>query len=183
MDEADREGVRRCGGEEGAGPAGPVDLGDGFSLRPFRDAADAEACAALMAGSEPWRTLGRDRAALVASLRTPGPERYLAERDGGCAGLLVLNLRGAFVGYLQTVAVAERFRGRGLGTALVGFAEARILRDHPNVFLCVSDFNPGARRLYERLGYTVVGELPDYLVRGRGEILMRKSRGPLLGDG
>ena len=166
MDEADREGVRRCGGEEGAGPAGPVDLGDGFSLRPFRDAADAEACAAL-----------------VASLRTPGPERYLAERDGGCAGLLVLNLRGAFVGYLQTVAVAERFRGCGLGTALVGFAEARILRDHPNVFLCVSDFNPGARRLYERLGYTVVGELPDYLVRGRGEILMRKSRGPLLGDG
>ncbi len=173
------------GAVEAAGgpPPAAADLGDGVSVRPFRGAADAEACAGLMAASEPWRTLGRSREDLLASLRAPGPERYLAERGGACAGLLVLNLRGAFVGYLQTVAVAAPFRGRGLGTALVAFAEARIFRDHPNVFLCVSSFNPGAQRLYRRLGYREVGELPDYLVRGHGEILMRKSRGPLFGAG
>lgn len=52
------------------------------------------------------------------------------------------------------------------------------LRESPSVFLCVSSFNAGAQGLYRRLGYTVVGELTDYLVRGHGEVLMRKSRGP-----
>ena len=47
------------------------------------------------------------------------------------------------------------------------------------MFICVSSFNPGARRLYERLGYQVVGELPDYMVRGHSEILLRKTTGPL----
>jgi ribosomal protein S18 acetylase RimI-like enzyme len=47
--------------------------------------------------------------------------------------------------------------------------------------MCVSSFNEGARRLYERLGYTVVGELTDYIVQGQSEILLRKTRGPLAG--
>ena len=34
-------------------------------------------------------------------------------------------------------------------------------------------------QLYERLGYKLVGELDDYLVRGYSEFLMRKSVGPL----
>lgn len=46
------------------------------------------------------------------------------------------------------------------------------------MFLCVSDFNPRARALYERLGYELVGELPDFLVRGQAELLYRKTRGP-----
>ena len=69
-------------------------------------------------------------------------------------------------------------RGRDLGARLVAHAERRIFRDSPNVFLCVSTFNTGARRLYHRLGYAEVGELTDYLVRGHGEVLLRKSRGP-----
>jgi ribosomal protein S18 acetylase RimI-like enzyme len=75
--------------------------------------------------------------------------------------------------------VHESWRGRGLGTALIAFAERRILRDQPNVFICVSSFNARARRLYERLGYEVVGELKDFVVRGHSEFLLRKSTGPL----
>jgi hypothetical protein len=71
-----------------------------------------------------------------------------------------------------------------VGSALLAFAEERIFREHPNVFICVSDFNPGARRLYERLGYRLVGELADYVVAGHSELLLRKTRGPLgAGDG
>ena len=62
---------------------------------------------------------------------------------------------------------------------LMGFAEERILRQSPNVFLCVSAFNRRAQKFYERLGYQRVGELPDFLVQGQAEILMRKTRGPL----
>jgi predicted GNAT family acetyltransferase len=94
------------------------------------------------------------------------------------AGFAIVCMVGAFVGYIQTVCVAPAERGRGLGSLLVAHAEERIFRESPNVFLCVSSFNPDARRLYQRLGYAVVGELTDYLVPGHSETLMRKSRGP-----
>lgn len=155
---------------------------DALTIRPLRAAqADLEACARLMASSEPWVTLGRDYATSLQFLRDPGREVYVATCDDRLAGFLVLNLQGAFVGYLQTICIAPGLRGQGLGSRLVAFAEERIFREHPNVFLCVSSFNVNARRLYERLGYAVVGELTDYLVAGCSEILMRKTRGPLLG--
>jgi ribosomal protein S18 acetylase RimI-like enzyme len=70
-------------------------------------------------------------------------------------------MRGPLRGYIQTVCVAAEHRGRGIGTDLVRWAERRIRRDSPHVFLCVSSFNSGAQRLYERLGYRAVGRLPD----------------------
>jgi len=97
---------------------------------------------------------------------------------GARAGFLILCLTGPFTGYIQTVLVAPGYQSQGLGTRLVAFAEERIFRVSPNVFLCVSSFNLDARRLYERLGYTYVGELTDFLVRGQSELLFRKSRGP-----
>jgi ribosomal protein S18 acetylase RimI-like enzyme len=62
---------------------------------------------------------------------------------------------------------------------MLSFAEERILATVPNVFLCVSSFNEGAKRLYRRLGYEVIGELRDYVVEGHSEILLRKTTGPL----
>lgn len=160
-------------------PSGPAPS-EALVIRSMDPDSEAEACARLMATSEPWVTLGRGYDASLAFLRDPAREIHVATFHGELAGFLVLNLQGAFVGYLQTICIAPGLRGLGLGSKLVAFAEARIFREHPNVFLCVSSFNPGARRLYERLGYAVVGELPDYLVAGHAEILMRKTRGPLL---
>jgi ribosomal protein S18 acetylase RimI-like enzyme len=139
---------------------------------------EAAACARLMAGSEPWLTLGRSYARALEIIRDPTREVTVAVRDGRVAGFVIVCMLGPFVGYIQTVAVAAEERGRGLGARLVAHAEARIFRESPNVFMCVSTFNSGARRLYQRLGYTEVGELTDYLVRGHGEVLLRKSRGP-----
>jgi [ribosomal protein S18]-alanine N-acetyltransferase len=147
-------------------------------IRPLAGPGEAETCARLMAGSEPWLTLGRSYEASLRLVQDPTREVYVAECAGAVGGFVVLCLTGAFVGYIQTVCVAPDQRGRGLGTRLVAFAEDRIFRESPNVFLCVSSFNPGARRLYERLGYAYVGELPDYLVAGHAELLFRKSRGP-----
>jgi len=148
-------------------------------IRRLAGRAEAEACARMMAESEPWLTLGRSRAACLAVVEDPGKEQYVALEDGAPAGLLVLDLRGPFRGYIQSVCVAGSLRGRGIGTALVRFAEARIFRESPNVFLCVSSFNPDARRLYERLGYVLVGALDDFLVAGHAELLYRKSIAPL----
>jgi [ribosomal protein S18]-alanine N-acetyltransferase len=140
---------------------------------------DAEACARLMADSEPWLTLGRSYEASLAIVRDPNREVYVARDEQGIAGFLILCLVGAFVGYIQTVAVQPDRRGQGLGTELIRFAERRILREFPNIFMCVSSFNVDARRLYEKLGYTAVGELTDYIVQGHSEVLLRKTTGPL----
>jgi ribosomal protein S18 acetylase RimI-like enzyme len=134
-----------------------------------------------MAASEPWITLKRGVDASFRILKDESKERYVAHAGGEIAGFLILNMKGAFVGYVQTVCAAPAFRGMGVGTALMAFAERRVFRESPNVFLCVSSFNPGARRLYERLGYAYVGELADYLVAGHSERLYRKSIGPILG--
>ncbi len=102
----------------------------------------------------------------------------MAERGGRIAGFIVVNMHGPFRGYIQTVCVTPEQRGQGLGTALIHWAEERIFRESPNVFLCVSSFNDDALHLYQRLGYEVIGELRDFLVRGHAEILLRKTWGP-----
>jgi ribosomal protein S18 acetylase RimI-like enzyme len=63
---------------------------------------------------------------------------------------------------------------------LIRFAENRILGETPNVFLCVSSFNPMALRLYKRLGYEAIGELTNFIVPDHSEILLRKTIGPLV---
>lgn len=152
-----------------------------LSIKPLASDAEANACARLMATSEPWITLDRDFETSLAVVRDPTREVYVARDATGIAGFLIVSMTGAFVGYIQTVCIDSRCRGEGLGSRLVQFAEERILRVSPNVFMCVSSFNHGARRLYERLGYRVVGELTDYLVGGHSEILLRKTVGPLSG--
>ena len=142
---------------------------------------DADACARIMASSEPWMTLGRDHAASLETVRDPTREVFVATSEGDpqVLGFLILSMRGAFVGYIQSVAVRDDWRGRGLGTALIAFAESRIFAETPNAFICVSSFNARARALYARLGYETIGELRDYIVRGHSEWLLRKSIAPL----
>jgi ribosomal-protein-alanine N-acetyltransferase len=153
-----------------------------LTFRPLGDEHEVETCARMMAQSEPWKTLRRDYEMCRRTLSDPTREVYVAlasDDKAEIAGFVILNMKGAFVGYIQTLCVAPERRGQGTGTALLQFAEERILRDTPNVFICVSSFNEGAQRLYARLGYTIVGELNDYIVSGHSEILLRKTIAPL----
>jgi ribosomal protein S18 acetylase RimI-like enzyme len=151
-------------------------------IETLRNDDDARACAAMMCGSDPWLVLGRSFDDCLRVVTDVTCETYVARENETVRGLIIVNMRGAFVGYIRIVCVAADARGSGLGSQLVAFAEERIFRETPNVFLCVSSFNRRARALYERLGYEAVGELKDYIVRGASEILMRKTRGPLKTD-
>jgi ribosomal-protein-alanine N-acetyltransferase len=148
-------------------------------IRKLRHIAEAERCARMMANSEPWITLGRDYEASLKILTEPSREVFLAARDGEIVGFAILGMHGAFVGYIQSVCVAPEWRGKGIGSRLMAHAEKRIFSEAPNVFLCVSSFNKGAQKLYERLGYEVIGVLKDYIVSGHSEILLRKTIAPL----
>jgi len=148
-------------------------------MRIPESAAELQLCARTMASSEPWLTLRRDEAQALQLLSNPAKEVYVAALENEITGFVILDLNGAFRGYLQTVCVMPQWRKHGIGSRLIAFAEERIFREHPNVFMCVSSFNTGAQRLYARLGYEVVGVLKDYVVAGHDEILLRKSLAPL----
>ena len=148
-----------------------------LNIAPLTTRDDLEWCARVMADNEPWKTLKRDYASSLEVLSNPSKEQYLVRTDGERAGLLILDMTGPFAGYIQTIAVAPRARNRGIGTRALAWAEERIFSDSPNVFICVSSFNPDAQRLYERLGYEQVGVLKHFIVDGHDEWLLRKTRG------
>lgn len=140
---------------------------------------EARECARLMAGSEPWITLGRGFEESFAAITDTPMEVYVALTGGSIAGFIVIQMSGAFVGYIKAVAVRPELRGMGIGSALITFSEDRIFRSEPNVFITVSSFNERAERLYRRLGYSVVGELKEFIIPGHSEILLRKSIAPI----
>lgn len=158
-----------------------TNAGMDLSISALEGEDEVRSCARLMASSEPWITLGRSYETCLGVIQDPSREVYVARQETRFAGFLILCMTGAFVGYIQTVCIDPSCRGRGLGTRLLQFAEERILRVSPNIFMCVSSFNDAARRLYLRLGYHVVGELPDLIVQGHSEILLRKTVGPSTG--
>ncbi len=78
---------------------------------------------------------------------------------------------------MKILVVDEGYRSQGVGRRLMDALEEHAFRDWPNVYLCVSDFNPAAHAFYRRRGYEEIGLLKDLLLPGKGEILMRKSIG------
>ena len=120
------------------------------AIRPLAGESEARRCAEMMSSTEPWITLRRNFDESLAIVNDPTSEVYLAVEDARVLGFIILMMRAVFSGYIRTVCVDDAARGSGLGTQLVQFAEERIFRETPNVFLCVSSFNPRARQLFCR---------------------------------
>jgi ribosomal-protein-alanine N-acetyltransferase len=131
--------------------------------------------AELMAGSEPWISLGI----------TPEQARkfctdheyliYVAHAGGRSCGAMVIHPKGlASSPYLKSLIVEKDFRNHGAGAALLEFAENVFRPSARYFFLCVSSFNTRAMAFYVRHGYTRIGELKDYIIEGHSEILMHK---------
>jgi len=136
----------------------------------------------MLSVSEPWRTLGygaQDWDKLFTIVEAgPLRESYVIECDGQPSGLAVVRRHFLFGDYLELLAVSPAQRGCGLGRVLLDHIEARTFARANNLFACVSDFNTEARRFYQRQGYVEVGSLPNLLIDGRDEILLRKTTGP-----
>jgi hypothetical protein len=64
---------------------------------------------------------------------------------------------------IQGVWTPPALRGRGYATLALAATARRLLASNPTVSLYVNDFNTEAIALYERIGFTRVGELATYL--------------------
>jgi [ribosomal protein S18]-alanine N-acetyltransferase len=137
--------------------------------------AEKEWAAGVMAGSEPWITLGRNLESCLEVCHRPEYQVFVARLGRQLCGFIVLVRRGvAGSPYVASIAVADGFRGTGVGSRLLEFAEDLFRSTARHIFLCVSSFNVRARALYERRGYAAVGEFKDYIIDGASEILMHK---------
>jgi ribosomal protein S18 acetylase RimI-like enzyme len=106
-------------------------------------------------------------------------EIYVAEKDGETLGFIRYSLNGMFMmfPYLRNIAIKPGYRGQGIGTILLKYFENKAFKYSDTLFLLVSDFNPAAKRLYERIGYQQVGEIPNLIKEGISEQLLMKKRG------
>lgn len=143
---------------------------------------EKQSCADIMAGSDPWITLGIALDQVLETIKDPWNETYVVRLDGEIVGTFILQTRGAFSVYLKSIAIKPELRGRNFGKIIMSYIERMVFPENANLFLCVSSFNTGALKFYEKLGYQKIGVLKDYLVRGYDEILMRKASGSLLGN-
>jgi ribosomal protein S18 acetylase RimI-like enzyme len=129
--------------------------------------------AGQLAGSDPWITLGRTFEHCYRSCTDPEFMVYIAHLEGAPCGAIILDPKGlAGSPYLKSLIIAEEYRGRGAGAALLEFAENLFRPSSRHFFLCVSSFNKRAIAFYERHGYSRVGEFKDYIIEGESEILM-----------
>lgn len=147
---------------------------DGLVIR-MASPEDTDWAIQLLLGSEPWTTLGATEEQFLKIFRDPQYLTFVAHLNGIPCGLLILHPRGlASSPYVKTVAVTPETRSRGIGAALMQFAENHFRSESKHIFLCVSSFNERAKVFYHNLGYHIVGELKDYIIEGESEILMHK---------
>jgi len=127
-----------------------------------------------MAGSEPWITLGSDLENRREGVQRPGTELYVAREGEVRKGFVLVAEYGMAGGpYIASIGVAEDARGHGVGAELLRFVEERFA-SHSHIFLLVSSFNEKAQRFYKKHGYERVGEVKDYVVAGKSELIYHK---------
>lgn len=102
---------------------------------------DLSTCASMLSSNNPWITLGIGYHDTMGTLSDTSREVYVAQRAESILGFIVIEMNGAFTGYIKSICVSPQHRNMGIGQSLMEFAEKRIFRDKPNVFLCVSSFN------------------------------------------
>ena len=148
-------------------------------VRPMT-AEDRAAVIELLADSDPWKRLGY-QAKDWESYFTPlpqGRDSYIVHQDGRAAGIAVVRQKFLLGDYIELLGVADWARGKGLGGLLLTHIEAAVFTRAKNLFACVSDFNDQARHFYKKQGYQEIGPMPDLLIPGSSEILIRKTGGP-----
>lgn len=105
-------------------------------------------------------------------------EIYVAlDERSSCIGFVWVITNGAFHSfpYIHIIAVKSENRGQGIGKKLLQHVED-VYSNNKKLFLVVADFNPEAKHLYESLGYTAIGDIPDLYRKGITECLMMKSK-------
>lgn len=98
--------------------------------------------------------------------------------NGEPVGVMVYVMNGMYGGYpyLELLGVRQDVRGQGIGGKLVDyFVDLCRKAGHNKCFICVSDFNVRAKKLYVSKGFEPVALIPDLLKDGIAEWSLMKK--------
>lgn len=157
----------------------PIDSLTRTIVRDMR-AEDRDPVIEILTGSDPWKRLGFtavDWNRIFAPLPT-GRDTFVLEIEGNVLGIAIVRRKFLFGDYLELLGISPSAVGRGLGSRLLTHVESLTFARANNMFACVSDFNEAARAFYRKQGYKEIGPMPNFLIPGYAEILLRKTTGP-----
>ena len=160
----------------------PIDDRDRTIIRDMREE-DRDAVIGILTSSDPWKRLGftaSDWLRIFAPLPA-GRDTFILDVDGTVVGIAIVRRKFLFGDYLELLGIAPSATGRGFGSRLLSHIESLTFARAPNLFACVSDFNDAARAFYRQQGYKEIGPMPNFLIPGYAEILLRKTAGPAKG--
>ena len=141
---------------------------------------DRDAVVQLLVDSDPWKTLGyiREDWERIFCPTPPARESFVVELEGAVVAIAIVRQKFLLGDYLELLGVADRVRGKGVGKQLLHHVESLVFGRAKNLFACVSDFNTVAREFYKKQGYQEIGPIPNFLIPGSAELLLRKTAGP-----
>lgn len=148
-------------------------------------ASDRDAVVQFLADSDPWKTLGytgTDWNRIFAPI-PQGREAIVAVVNNKVAGVALIREKFLLGDYLELLGVAPWARNTGVGGTLLAHVERAVFARTKNLFACVSDFNTTARGFYRHHGFQEIGPMPDFLIPGSAEMLLRKTAGPARNGG
>ncbi|MDZ4660555.1 MAG: GNAT family N-acetyltransferase [Pseudomonadota bacterium] len=135
-------------------------------------------CERLVVGTEPFKTYGFNRKSCQRIIKSLKSSKILIAKCGsktlGYAIYTTSFLNGY---YLKQIVVDSQYRGCGFGKKLMKELERETFKNKKALYLCVSDFNRSAQKFYKEQGYSKIGLLRDYFLKGVHEILLCKSKG------
>lgn len=151
-----------------------------YKIQKISASEDLAVCVQMMLSSNPWNALYFTEAQCSTDLASKELEVYAAiSPDNQILGFIASMAHGiGFEPMIEYLCVSENLRGKGIGSALINFFEEILFPLADNLYLFVSDINPDAKSLYERLGYQQIGEIPHFNLMNQTEFLLRKSRRP-----
>ncbi|GIW70659.1 MAG: hypothetical protein KatS3mg102_0201 [Planctomycetota bacterium] len=158
-----------------AGAPAPAPVPTGYRVVPWEDGWFEQACAMMLRSPEPdpiYWDMGLCRrsiegAAAPGGCMFPGGLGQLALAPGGeLAAFSLATVRG----YINHVYTAPEHRGRGLGAAVLTRVLGAIAeRGLERATILTHDNNPGAIRLYRRLGFELEFTFPQFFERWEEE--------------
>lgn len=143
---------------------------------------DIEPCVEMTINSYPWTAFGlkAEGARKFFYDRLNKNRVFVAELKNDVVGFIAIKRDILFANYIRRIVVREDMRGKKIGEKLMKFIEDLTVEEGlPNTFLLTSTDNDKAVAFYKRLGYEIIGRIPNFVGKGMDEFILWKSKGTI----
>ena len=135
-------------------------------------------CVRLVVGQEPFRTYGYNKKSCQRIIKSIANAKLLIAKKGSHILGYAIYTTSFLIGYyLKQIVIDSQYHGLGVGKKLMKALEHETFKEKKALYLCVSDFNRTAQKFYRGQGYSKIGLIKDYFLKGVHEILLCKTKG------